>query len=642
MNWLLPGFLGAAAAIALPVVLHFLRSKPKTLVLFPSLRFLGEAAIRDTRRHRLRRWITLALRCLIIGLLAAAFARPFWVAADAAHRQVMIVAVDNSMSMQAGTRWADRKAWALEQLARLRAGDEAGVLLINPAPVWLVPLSADLGRVRGALGELAPGYEKTHFSAALRLAGDVLAATPGAEKTILWMSDEQKLGWLDVKLGEPLPPGVKIRFADAAAEPKREAGIARVQRDGDSVALTIRLYHPDTDQRTVTISSAGKVLLTRDLKLTSGENKVSIPLPRAENLRVSLDPDDFAADDTAWLAASSTTGHPVLIDTVSGGVDFLAHALESTRLLDTAALRPAPLPASDWPGGGIAILRNGESFRGDAIGRLEKFLRAGGNAWIVLDGSKEETAWLATRGIHVTPHAADPSGDPMHLRDWDPDHPILKAFAGESLLPLMQVDFYSGYDVAGESLEPVARWPDGAVALAELDDGQSRLFLTGVPLDRAFTNWPVQPSFVPFVHQAVRWLASISAAQSDWHVGDNIPLTTSGTWQAIDSPVTQPARAVAQSVRPDAPGLYEFASGDTKTNFAVNVPPEESALASWANMAQLAALQSTESETTSVVAAPFQISDEAAEARQRLWWWLLAICAAALFAELAIANRTAA
>ena len=83
MNWLAPGFLAGATLIALPVVLHFLRRRQRTPVRFPSLRFLGETAQRDTRRQQLLRWLTLLLRCLAIALLAAAFARPFFPNADA-------------------------------------------------------------------------------------------------------------------------------------------------------------------------------------------------------------------------------------------------------------------------------------------------------------------------------------------------------------------------------------------------------------------------------------------------------------------------------------------------------------------------------------------------------------------------------
>ena len=160
MNWLLPGFLGGAFVIALPVALHFLRSKPKVMVRFPTLRFLAAGAIQDTTRHRLLRLLTLFLRCLIIGLLAAGFARPFFANSRLGAGQVMIVAVDNSMSMQTRGRWEQRRDWALAQLAELRPGDQAGVLLMQPVPAWLLPISANVDAVRATLRTMQPDLQR--------------------------------------------------------------------------------------------------------------------------------------------------------------------------------------------------------------------------------------------------------------------------------------------------------------------------------------------------------------------------------------------------------------------------------------------------------------------------------------------------
>ncbi|MEA3188930.1 MAG: hypothetical protein QOD99_2760 [Chthoniobacter sp.] len=651
MNWLLPGFLVGGALVGLPVILHFLRRKPKTLVRFPSLRFLGETAIRDTRKHRLRRWLTLALRCLIIALLAAAFARPFWVAADAAHRRVMIVAVDNSMSMQAGDRWADRKQWALRQLGELQEGDQAGVLLMNPTPTWLVPISNDLAHGRDAVQQSQPGFEKTSYSAALRFAGEMLALNPAGEKVLVWMADEQWLGWRDVKIEQALPAGVKIRFAEAAPEPKRQAAItaAHIEMDGEkqSLAINVRLYRPEKEERKLTVSDGDRVLETRVIKLSAGENKIIIPLPAdvpasSAGFRISMEADELPADDTAWVSRAEMSAHPVWLDQTAE-VDFLKHALQSTRRLNAGAMEPSALPPSDWPQGGVAILRDASSFQTDRAARLEKFLRAGGGAWIFVDGTKAQADWLSTHGVQIKARILPiVDEEPMHLRDWDPEHPVLGGFRDESLLPLMQVEFYRGFDLKGDNLVPVARWPDGGIALAEISVGSGRIFLAGMPLDRKATNWPALPSFVPFVHQTVRWLGSVAAKEADWRVGDTIPLAGEGTWRVLDSPVQAVERRVSGSVRAEAPGLYEFLAGEKKTFFAVNIPTEESDLRPWQNMDQLLALESKEHATQSraAVAPPIRLSNEAAEARQRLWSWLLALCAAGMLAELALANRT--
>ena len=77
MAWLNFGVLGVGGLLlAIPVILHFLmQPKPKELV-FPALRFLQEQQKTTRSRMRLRHFLLLLLRCLVIALLAAAMAGP--------------------------------------------------------------------------------------------------------------------------------------------------------------------------------------------------------------------------------------------------------------------------------------------------------------------------------------------------------------------------------------------------------------------------------------------------------------------------------------------------------------------------------------------------------------------------------------
>jgi hypothetical protein len=646
MNWLFPGFLAGAALIGLPIVLHLLRRKPRDVVRFPSLRFLGETALRDTRRNRLLRWLTLLLRCLAIALLCAAFARPFWGKSPSASRKVLVIALDNSMSQQARGRWEEAQRWSLGQLEELTPGDRSALLVMQPEPTWLVPMTDDLARVRTALAAAQPGYDKTRYARPLRLAGDTLAKTAAGTKILAWAADEQRAGWRGTDLAEKLPPGISFRFMGAATAPQRQAAIISVRQSDtvkNSLDVVARQFQPTTpDQRQLIVRAGDRVLATQSVELRPGDNKLSVACDwpaGAAGLRVSLDADDLPADDSAWIAATTTATNCVLLDAATE-TDFLAHALRATQKLPGAGFEPITLPDHAWPPDAAVVLRNDASFRDPALARLDQFCDAGGAAWIFVDGSAAQKDWLQRHGVRViTRPAAD---EPWHLRDWDAGHPALAAFAGQSLLPLLEVEFYRGFDLAGDALAPVANWPNGKMAIAELDGGGRRLMLAGFPLDRAATDWPAQPSFVPFVHCAARWLGAAKDTHTDWRVGDAIPLPdNTGAWRALDAPVPQKDLAVNGSVRPAAPGLYEFSGNGVKKIFAVNTPVEESDLSPWPNPDQLAALESLESAPAKAhfAAAP-PGAWAAAENRQRLWWWLLAIGGCALLAELALANRT--
>jgi len=62
--------------VGIPIALHLvMRQKPKQLV-FPAIRFLQKRQESNRRTLRLRHWILLLLRCLVVALAAMALARP--------------------------------------------------------------------------------------------------------------------------------------------------------------------------------------------------------------------------------------------------------------------------------------------------------------------------------------------------------------------------------------------------------------------------------------------------------------------------------------------------------------------------------------------------------------------------------------
>src|SRR5947209_17959004 len=123
MNLLHPWaiFVGAAA-VAGPVVVHWLtRPRPRTFPL-STLRFVRQAVQQRRARHRLRDWIVLLLRTAAVCLLGWAFARPLWGAkppvAQNAGSSIRIVLLDESQSMAA----AEHGVQAFERARAAAAG----------------------------------------------------------------------------------------------------------------------------------------------------------------------------------------------------------------------------------------------------------------------------------------------------------------------------------------------------------------------------------------------------------------------------------------------------------------------------------------------------------------------------------------
>ncbi|MEQ1745123.1 MAG: BatA domain-containing protein [Saprospiraceae bacterium] len=120
MQFLFPLFLSAAAAIAIPIIIHLFYFRRFKRVYFTNVRFLQEVKDITSNRRKLRNLLVLLMRCLAIIFLVLAFAQPFIPRSSEVKQgeKSVSVFVDNSFSMAALSKDAP-----LLELAKKRARD---------------------------------------------------------------------------------------------------------------------------------------------------------------------------------------------------------------------------------------------------------------------------------------------------------------------------------------------------------------------------------------------------------------------------------------------------------------------------------------------------------------------------------------
>src|SRR4051812_21655947 len=127
MTFLNPWMLAGAAAVGIPIALHFFYKARYQRLPWAAMKFLKEAIEQTSRRLKFQEWLLLALRCLVILLLALALARPGMQSAGATGRGTAIDAVlvfDTSFSM--GAQDGDK--------TRLERAKEAALGVLDSLP----------------------------------------------------------------------------------------------------------------------------------------------------------------------------------------------------------------------------------------------------------------------------------------------------------------------------------------------------------------------------------------------------------------------------------------------------------------------------------------------------------------------------
>jgi Aerotolerance regulator N-terminal/von Willebrand factor type A domain len=627
LSFLSPLFLIGAAAATVPIVLHFLNREPDASVKFSAVKLLRRAPVEHTRKRRLRQLLLLVLRVATLALLAVAFARPFFATGAAvAASGVTIVALDTSYSMSAPGRFDRAKQLAKAAIDRAPAGDLVGVVTFSDQAEIDVKPTADRVLASTAITEAAAGFGATRYRAALSAASQNLGGRKGA---IVVVTDLQENGW-DAGDRASVPDNARIEVADVGEAPS---------------GLSVTAIHPLSDRLVATVRNSGsrprdaRVRLAIDNR-PAGEAAISLGArqsaeatfagaPRGLAAAVSVDdPDGIQADNVRYAVLNGTTRPTLLVVTGGGELGreafYLQHAM-TAGIPSDAGYRVTSISGTQLSAPDAAALASHAavillSTRGlERRGReaLASYARNGGGVLVAVgpdvDGDVVADVLGSASTLHVAMAGVRPG--PRVLAPADVRHPIFQAFAANPAV-FGLVTFDTVARIGGSACQTLARFTTGDAALLECPAGEGRALVLASDLGNRWNDFPLHATFVPFVHEVTRYLASARAHASEYLVADVPP----------GAP-----RVPGVVTLTDAPN-----AGSPGRRVAINVDPRE---------ADPARLSVDEFLSAVTRLKDIDVSQARVEARQQedeqhLWRYLLAMMTIVLAVEGIIAART--
>ncbi len=684
MRLLAPALLAGLLAIAIPVVLHLVQRERRQVVPFPSLMFLRKIPYRSDRRRVIRQWPLLLVRALVVALLALAFARPFLPGADAAagaagHREVAIL-LDRSASMAYGDHFERAREAARRAVRGLGPGDRVSLVLFASDVEVAVQPGGDRAAVLAAIDAARPGPLATRLGPALQAAAALLESSPMPRREVVLVSDFQATGW-DAAQGGRLPAGVALTTVPVAETRVEDAAVVDLafapepagQATGERVTVTARVANRGAsriEDRAITLEVDGRSIDSRRVSIEPGANErvafapLALPANAAIRVVARLSPDRLPLDDAFHAVLASRDTVPVLV--VEGPsaerAPYLARAL-SVSAEPRFEVRFAPharATAADVDRATVIVLNDTPPPVGAAGRALERAVGRGAGLLVVLG---ERSAWgdeapdLLPGALGATADRREPRGG--SLGQVDRSHPVFEVFRTPRSGDLTAARIFRFRQLAAPA-GVLARFDDGAVAVAERRVGNGRVVAWTSTLDGHWNDLVLEPVFVPFLHQVVKYLAGY-VQRPAWYVagrpaGPEVLARPFGAMvaQAPGRPangrvalspsgerVAMPDAGSRQAFVPGEQGFYEVrsATGDTpaeRTVIAVNVDPAESDLAA-IEPAALGAAVRQGLPTAPGEARPLTPEDR--ERRQSLWWYLLALAVLALGAEALLAGR---
>jgi hypothetical protein len=611
------------------------------------------------KHRRLRHLLLLSFRVALLLLLALAFSDPFIrrPAANVAANKLLLLVIDNSFSMRAGSRLADARREALSVLASRRPADRVEIMTLGSRIQALTEPTEDLVALCAAVESVQPEDSRASFGQLVR-AIRLLSEGSGTPIELHFFSDMQKSGMPAGFTEMTLPANVSL-VPHAVGKVEPNWAVESVDAPGqvfDPRKATVRAvvagYHTPAASRTVSLVVNGKVIATRNVqvpangRVTAEFATLDVPygLSRCE---VRIDSADvLPSDDLALFGVQRSDPERVLFvhqPDDSRSPFYFGTALESATQagfkLETVTIDKAA--ASQLSNYAFVVLSDLLSLPQSFAQNLTEYLRRGGGVLLATGTSSARAARVPIFDENVLEshdYSRDGTGF-LTVGQVDRSHPSLQDADGWA-----GVKFYFVVRVNDDNAQVVARLADQTPLLLEKRLGEGRFLLLTSGLDNLTNDFPLHPAFIPFVEGTARYLSGFERSSGAQIVDSFVELRT-GRQPATSVEVVGPdgrralsldQSASAQTFPLTDAGFYEFRRANGRTDLVgVNPDRRESDLDVMPD--DVVSLWRAGSGGRGEASAS---GGAQAESKPRdLWWYVMLVVLAAAVAESLLASR---
>lgn len=576
-----PWFLAGLLAITLPWLLKWYQTRNARTVLWGAMQFLEATLVREAARVRKQdRW-QLLVRMAIVATTVLAIAKPVWAPkkldSPILGQPYLLLLFDDSYSMQLHD--AERLQFEVAQQQALHWMDEQ-----HPETHYSVLTFSDVARLgehiksvavyrnaeaaQEALRRLRPSYRADTFADILPIIQDLLRTRAEPVKQVCVFTDGQRHAWQNAKLNT-VSPDTNLRLILPTKRPIDNLGITKlgVARKSYAVGESVRLTCDVANTGTVGHKQAWVKFAVEHLETGVSQTIASqhaeakrsatqtfqqthvFREPGLYAIQATLPPDDLLIDNQRHTLVEILPSFRVLL--VGPHIFYLQTALapKETGVVHTSTAPDIPTSLEPMRNDSGVVPVDGHAYSAVVVTRpwsvtegriLGEYLNEGGVVWVCLG--------------------------PEFQVEFEQDLPWLPVIIEGTKRSVRNID-----SAQIEQSWELAPKPESQVLVADLDGnalavkgdyGSGSCIVVGTTMGPPWSDWHIQPSFLPWIHETLRGIWSRAYRSYEWEVG-------------ISPSSVLPDSDIGLLEWPEEPGVYRLASDDP---FVLNPPAEEADL----------------------------------------------------------------
>jgi hypothetical protein len=314
--------------LIVPILVHLFQLRRFKKEYFTNVRFLKALSIQTRKSSKIKKWMLLTCRLLLLTSIIVAFAQPFFESKDSKNASnEMYIILDNSFSMQAKGKKGELLKRAVQELLEETPENVNFSLLTNSENYW----NTDIKSIRSSLQNLK--YSAAPFQLD-NIMAKIKAHKSAFKKDIVIITDAVGLDEKQLKNSDATD---SPEFIILKAEQKNNVSIDSVfiNKTLDNfyeISVQLSGYGDDFNPTPISLYNNNKLIAKTIVTLDSKKKSINFTIPKqAFHGYISIVDNGLSYDNTLFFSISKTTKTNVMSIGEPEKSNFLSRIYTSTE-----------------------------------------------------------------------------------------------------------------------------------------------------------------------------------------------------------------------------------------------------------------------------------------------------------------------
>ena len=379
MHFKQPEILYFLLLLIVPILVHLFQLRRFKKEYFTNVRFLKALSIQTRKSSKIKKWLLLACRLLVLIFIILAFAQPFFESKDSknASNELYII-LDNSFSMQAKGKKGELLKRAVQELLEETPEKMNFSLLTNSENYW----NTDIKSIRSALQNLK--YSATPFQVDPVMA-KLKAHKSAFKKEIIVITDAVGLDYKQLRNSDATDSPI---FIIPKAEQKNNVAIDSVfihktLENFYEISVQLSGYGDDFNPIPISLYNASKLIAKTTVTLDTKKKSINFTIPKqAFHGYVSIVDNGLPYDNSLYFSISKIKKINIISIGELGKSNFLSRIYTSDEFnfsnYTLSALDYSKLEKQD-----VVVLNELDEIPQALSTTLKSFVEKGGNLIVI-------------------------------------------------------------------------------------------------------------------------------------------------------------------------------------------------------------------------------------------------------------------